>query len=64
MKGAPPLAPVIAFPEIPAFVIVIEEFTQIVVADTLKSAIGLAETTIGETVLVVVPHAFEACITA
>ena len=52
--------PVIAFPDIPRFVMVIEEFTQIVVADTLKLATGLADTTIGETVLVVVPHALEA----
>jgi hypothetical protein len=41
-----------------------DEFTHIVVAETLKLEVGSAETTIGETVLVVVPHAFEACITA
>ena len=54
------LGPVIALPEVPALVIVTDEFTQIVVAETLKLEVGKAETTIGETVLVVVPQALDA----
>ena len=58
------MGPEIALPDVPVFVITTDEFTHIVVAETLKLEVGSAETTIGETVLVVVPQAFEACITA
>ena len=64
MYGALLLTPAIAFPAIPVLSIVNTEFVQMVVAETSKFALGFADTTMGETVLVVVPHALDAWITA
>jgi hypothetical protein len=41
-------------------VIVKTELVQIVVAETLKFAVGFVDTTIGETLAVVVPQALDA----
>ena len=58
------LTPEIAFPEVPEFVIVTELLTHIVFADKLKFAVGAELTTIGETLLDVVPQALEATMVA
>jgi hypothetical protein len=59
-NGALLLTPDIEFPATPVLSIVRTEFVQTVVEETSKLAIGLDDTTIGETDDNVVPHAFDA----